>query len=143
MGFLCMYPAPLFVLLIMVATPSFAADADPTAVALDRCLEDPANSSTAGQTSCETQAAHSYDHRLNAAYQALLIMLPSAPARQLREAQRTWLTFRAADAKARSALYGTRQGTMYVPMQAQAETNIVRYRALQLETYLRAMRIEG
>jgi uncharacterized protein YecT (DUF1311 family) len=85
---------------------------------------------------------HSYDHRLNAAYLALLKMVPPAPARQLRKAQRKWMIFRTADANARSALYGTRHGTMYVPMQAHAETNIVRDRALQLESYLRVMRIE-
>jgi uncharacterized protein YecT (DUF1311 family) len=137
-----MHRTYLVPLLLMLATPSLAADADPGATALSRCLDDPANSSTAGQTGCETQARHSYDHRLNAAYQALLKMLPPAPARQLQEAQRKWIIFRTADANARSALYGTRQGTMYVPMQAHAETNIVRDRTLQLESYLRVMRIE-
>lgn len=137
-----MHRTLLLIASIMAATPSFAIAADRTATALDRCLGDPANSSTGGQTTCETQAARSYDHRLNIAYQGLLKTLPPAAAQQLRQAQRAWLDFRAADAKARSALYGTRQGTMYAPMQAHAETVAVRDRALQLEADLRVMQIE-
>lgn len=130
------------ILLIMMATPSVAADVDRTAAALDRCLDDPANGSTAGQSNCEAQAVNSYDHRLNLAYRALLKRLKPMPARQLQEAQRSWLAFRTADAKARSALYATRKGTMYVPLQAHAETIAVRDRTVQLETYLRVMLIE-
>lgn len=140
--FLMHRPTLFSVLLVTMATPCLAADADPIAAALDRCLADPANSATAGQTSCESQATRRYDERMNAAYRALLSMLPPVPAQRLREAQRTWLIFRSADAKAQAALYATRRGTMYVPLQAHAETVTVRDRTLQLEAYLRALRIE-
>jgi len=80
---------------------------------------------------------------MNIAYTALMRALPAPAAQRLRVAQRAWLAFRSAEADARTALYATRSGTMYVPMAAGSATNVVRDRALQLETYLRVMRIEG
>jgi len=114
---------------------------DPTAAALDRCLNDPANASTAGQTECEATASSDYDRRMNAAYATLMHKLPEKAAQQLRLSQRAWLAFRDAEAKARDALYETRQGTMFVPMQASDATNVIRDRALQLEGYVRVIEI--
>jgi len=115
---------------------------DPTAAVLDRCLNDAANASTAGQTECEAAATSDYDRRMNAAYATLMHKLPQQAAQQLRLSQRAWLAFRDSDAKARDALYETRQGTMYAPMQAADATNAVRDRALELEGFVRVMAIE-
>ncbi|MBZ9743470.1 MULTISPECIES: lysozyme inhibitor LprI family protein [unclassified Mesorhizobium] len=115
---------------------------DPTAEALDRCLNDAANASTSGQTDCEATASSDYDRRMNAAYATLLRQLPRQAAQKLRLSQRAWLAFRDAEAKARDALYETRQGTMYVPMQAADATNVIRDRALELEGYVRVMEID-
>ena len=119
-----------------------AGGSDPDATALARCLDDPSNAATSGQTDCEARAARAYDRRMNAAYAALLRELPPAVAQQFRQSQRAWLAFRDAEARARDAFYATRQGTMYVPMQASDATNIVRDRALQLEAMLRGLRID-
>lgn len=130
--------------LLVVASPtSLMASAleDPTAVALDRCLNDAANASTAGQTECEAAASSDYDRRMNAAYATLMHKLPETAAQHLRLSQRAWLAFRDAEAKARDALYETRQGTMFVPMQASDATNIIRDRAFLLEGYVRVMAI--
>ncbi|QKD04102.1 lysozyme inhibitor LprI family protein [Mesorhizobium loti] len=115
---------------------------DPTAETLDRCLNDPDHGSTAGQTECEATATDDYDHRMNTAYATLMHKLPHEAAQQLRLSQRAWLAFRDAEAKARDALYETRQGTMYVPMQAADATNVIRDRALLLEGYVRVMEID-
>ena len=115
---------------------------DPTAETLDRCLNDPDHGSTSGQTECEATATDDYDHRMNAAYATLMHKLPREAAQQLRLSQRAWLAFRDAEAKARDALYETRQGTMYVPMQAADATNVIRDRALLLEGYVRVMEID-
>ncbi|WP_246675157.1 lysozyme inhibitor LprI family protein [Mesorhizobium sp. B2-3-4] len=115
---------------------------DPTGEALDRCLNDAANASTSGQTDCEATASNDYDRRMNAAYATLLGKLPRQAAQKLRLSQRAWLAFRDAEAKARDALYETRQGTMYVPMQASDSTDAIRDRALQLEGYVRVMAID-
>jgi uncharacterized protein YecT (DUF1311 family) len=128
--------------IFLAGTSAQAALPDATAAALARCLDQPANASTAGQTECETAAYRAYDRRMNAAYATLMRKLPSQAAARLRAAQRAWLAFRESDSTARSALYATRQGTMYVPMQASDATDVVRDRALQLEGYARVMAIE-
>jgi uncharacterized protein YecT (DUF1311 family) len=84
----------------------------------------------------------SYDRRMNAAYAALLRRLQPKAAEQLRRSQRAWLAFRDSEAAARQAIYATRQGTMYVPMEADAAVTIVGDRALLLERYLRVLSIE-
>ncbi|WP_183111274.1 lysozyme inhibitor LprI family protein [Sphingomonas sp. So64.6b] len=123
----------------MAATPQ----GDATAVALTRCLDDAANASTAGQTQCEVDAARAYDRRMNAAYAILMRTLPRPAAQTLRQTQQAWLAFRDAESKARGALFATRQGTMYVPMQAAGATVIVRDRALQLESDARIVAIDS
>lgn len=131
--------------LLLTLSPGTAAALparDPTQAALDVCLAAPQNASTAGQTECEVRASRDYDQRMNVAYSGLLRRLPLTAANRLRTAQRAWLAFRSANSNARSASYETRQGTMYVPMQAAAATNIFRDRALQLENDLRVMTIE-
>ena len=113
---------------------------DPTARELARCAAtDP---STAGQLMCEDAARRRYDARMNCAYAALLRRLPAPAAARLRTAQRAWLTFRDADDATRSALYATRTGTMYAPMQAADTTAIVRDRALAFEKLLRVLSID-
>jgi uncharacterized protein YecT (DUF1311 family) len=131
-----------FVLMIVPASAYAASSSDRTQEQLQACLAEPSGESTAGQTQCEASAARSYDQRLNAAFGELMRRLPANAAARLRSAQRAWLAFRAADEAARSALYATRAGTMYVPMQAAASTDIVRDRALQLESLLRVMTID-
>lgn len=114
---------------------------DATAAALDRCLAAPAHASTAGQTDCEAAAARSYDRRMKAAYATLMRRLPAEAADRLRRAQRAWLAFRDAEAAARQALYATRQGTMYVPMQSDDAVTVIGDRARLLERYVRLLDI--
>jgi uncharacterized protein YecT (DUF1311 family) len=132
----------LLVSMLAVNAASAAPSDDPTQDQQQACLADPAAASTAGQTQCAVTAAARYDQRLNAAYGKLMRRLPPEPAARLKAAQRAWLAFRAADEAARSAAYATREGTMYVPMQAAASADIVRDRALQLEGLLRVMTID-
>ena len=132
---------------VMLVLPSAAlaapqAGGDPEELALQRCLDAPAGQSTAGQTTCEDTALGAYDHRMNLAYTGLMHRLPAQAASRLRDAQRAWLAFRSAEDRARSALYETRQGTMYAPMQAAAAVEVVRSRTLQLEAALRVMTID-
>ena len=132
----------LFLVLLLAASPALAApQGDSTATALQRCLDRPDNASTAGQVDCETEAAHGYDRRLNTAYAALIRALPPKAAQQLRQSQRAWLAFRDAERVASGAIFATRQGTMFVPMQASASVNVIRDRALQLESYRRIIAI--
>jgi uncharacterized protein YecT (DUF1311 family) len=128
-------------LVVLPHGPAVAAPPDATAATLDRCLAAPAHAATAGQTACEDAAAQAYDRRLNTAYSALLLRLPQDAAERLRHSQRDWLRYRDSEAAARQAIYATRQGTMYVPMEADAAVTIVADRARLLERYLRALAI--
>jgi uncharacterized protein YecT (DUF1311 family) len=128
--------------LLSPSLPAAGDTSDPTEAVLARCLEGDANAATAGQTQCEEAAARTYDRRMNMAYAALLKALPPEAARELRQSQRAWIMFRDAEARARSAFYASRHGTMYVPMQAASATRVVRDRALQLESVLRVLRVE-
>ena len=126
---------------VAVAPAAHAATMDSTAAALDACLAASRNASTAGQTECEGNALRAYDRRMNQAYGRLIGELSPAAAKQLRNAQRSWLLFRDSESAARRGIYETRQGTMFVPMAADDAVRIVRDRALQLEAYVRIMKI--
>jgi uncharacterized protein YecT (DUF1311 family) len=131
------------VALLLTMAPAIAApEHDTTAIAEDACLNKPENASTAGQTECEAAAAKAYDRRMNQAYAVLLRRLPAPAAQQLRDAQRAWIAFRDKEQAARSALFATRSGTMYVPMQAASAVRQVRDRALTLEAYQRIIAID-
>jgi uncharacterized protein YecT (DUF1311 family) len=137
---------PVAFLLLACTAPGTGATQtshDQTDVALARCLDDPANASTAEQTKCQTHALLAWDQRMNAAYSTLMQRLPAGAGQRLRLSQRTWLTFRDADAQARTAFYATRRGTMYVPMQAASETAVTRDRAVQLEARVRIFAIDA
>jgi uncharacterized protein YecT (DUF1311 family) len=129
-------------LLACAAAGARAAVHDPTSATLAHCHDNPTNSSTAGQTDCESAAIHNYDRRMDAAYATLIRKLPAVAVQQLKLSQRSWLAFRDRESAARSALYATRQGTMYVPMEASDAANVIRDRALQLEAYVRVLSIE-
>lgn len=135
--------AAALVLAAALADPAAAATAtiDVTGAALDRCLNAADNASTAGQTDCEAAARVSYDRRMNAAYAALLRRLPASAQAKLRASQRQWIVFRDSEYAAQAALFATRQGTLYVPMQAHAAMALTRDRALALEGYLRVMAV--
>ncbi len=134
--------ATLAALLIMMVPAIAAPDHDATAAAEDACLNRPENASTAGQTECEAAAAKAYDRRMNQAYASLLRRLPAPAAEKLRSAQRAWIAFRDSEQAARNALFATRSGTLYVPMQAASAVRLVRDRALQLEAYRRIVAID-
>lgn len=119
-----------------------AVSTDDTDDELRRCLDSSASASTAGQIGCEVAAYKAYDRRMNTAYTALLRSIHRPAVEKLREAQRVWLCFRNAQIHANSAFFATRQGTMYVPMQAAAQTTIVKDRAIALEAQLRILQIE-
>lgn len=79
---------------------------------------------------------------MNAAYVILMRRLPAGAADRLRRSQRTWLLFRDAEATTRGAIYATRQGTMYAPMETDDAVTLVDDRARLPERYARAPDIE-
>lgn len=134
----------LFALFLISSTLGIAADnGDSTARKLDACLQDPSKGSTGDQTDCETAAQAAYDKRMNLAYTTLLKDLPTDAAQNLKLAQRAWISFRDTEKRARASLFETRQGSMYAPMEADAEMAVTRDRALLLESYVSVLKIDG
>lgn len=136
---------PVAFLLLACTVPGTAATAtsyDQTNTALARCLDESANASTAGQTECQARATRAWDQRMNVAYATLMKRLPAETGQRLRLSQRAWLAFRDADGQARTAFYASRQGTMYVPMQAASEAAVTGDRAVELEAQVRIFAIE-
>ncbi len=128
--------------LLLPAVGGSAAPVDKTDSELRRCLDAPGNASTAAQVECEVVARDAYDRRMNAAYASILRILHQDAAERLREAQRAWIRFRDTNDQANAALFATRQGTMYVAMQAAGQTAVIRDRAIALETQLRVLKID-
>ncbi|WP_148264741.1 lysozyme inhibitor LprI family protein [Collimonas fungivorans] len=137
----------LLALCVMGGAPAFAAapaqDRDKTADALDACLSSEKTVSTADQTDCYATALKTYDNRLNAAYRKLMRTLPAPAAQNLRASQRAWIVFRDAELQAQSALFETRHGTIYVPMQEYEGLALTQERALRLESYNRVFDTDG
>jgi uncharacterized protein YecT (DUF1311 family) len=78
---------PIAFLLLACTVPGTEARAtshDRTDAALARCLDDPANASTAGQTECQARAMRTWDERMNAAYATLMKRLPAKAGQRLR-----------------------------------------------------------
>ena len=137
-----MLRAVLAALVLTMAAAIAAPARDTTEAGEDACLNKPQNASTAGQTECEAAAAKAYDQRMNRTYAALLHRLPAPAAEKLRSAQRAWIAFRDSEQAARNALFATRSGTLYVPMQAAGAVRLVRDRVLQLEAYQSIMALD-
>jgi uncharacterized protein YecT (DUF1311 family) len=119
------------------AMVSGAISLDATERVLRQCLARPENASTAAQVECQAAAGKAYDRRMNLAYAALRRRLSAPAAEKLRSAQRAWLRFRDANSEAGRALFATRQGTIYLPIFAAREAEVVRDRAMALESQLR------
>lgn len=115
---------------------------DPTSAALDACLAAPDKQSMGSQSDCFSRAERDFDRRMNAAYASILQRLPGPAGERLRQSQRAWIAYRDAETQARRAIYETRRGTMYVPMESDAAVALIGDRARMLERYERALDID-
>jgi uncharacterized protein YecT (DUF1311 family) len=113
---------------------------DPTDAALARC-DEAAGLVDANYADCRDQAAAAWDARLNAAYGKLEAGLPPDDFAALREAQRHWVAFVEADAKARGEMHDG-WGTLDNAIDASVHLDHVRERALELEQLV-AMYVSG
>lgn len=102
--------------------------------ALDACMEK--NDSTAGMVECISKAYTQWDAELNKVYNELMKQLDAAGKASLKAAQLQWLKFRDSEFKLIDAVYSNLQGTMYIPMHADSRMQIVKNRAVELQSYL-------
>lgn len=98
------------------------------------CVEK--NGSTAGMVECADKAYKKWDAEMNRIYGELMKKLPAKKAAALKQSQRDWLTYRDSNFKLITEVYGSMEGTMYIPMHAYAKVRILRERTLLLKGYL-------
>jgi uncharacterized protein YecT (DUF1311 family) len=128
----------LLLLFVFAMTPALVAaqqdEAAPKEHAIDKALgrcvdKDP---STAGMVNCIGQAARSWDRELNTSYRRLMGKLAPPQRAALKLAQQAWLKYRDREFALIDALYAKMEGTMYIPMHAEARVRIVKRRAIEL-----------
>jgi uncharacterized protein YecT (DUF1311 family) len=102
--------------------------------ALDVCIDK--DGSTAGMVECIGKAYTQWDAELNKVYNELMQQLDATGKASLKAAQLQWLKFRDAEFKLIDTVYSNLEGTMYVPMHADSRMQIVKNRALELQSYL-------
>jgi uncharacterized protein YecT (DUF1311 family) len=126
---------PLFLLLLL---PVIAHAQEETVHPIDKALEacTDKNPSTNGTIQCTARAQEMWDKELNRSYNGLMGQLNPQGKLSLKAAQLDWLKYRDAEFKLIDNLYSNLQGTMYLPMLAWDQMNIVKKRALQLKAYL-------
>ncbi|MCJ7587302.1 MAG: DUF1311 domain-containing protein [Candidatus Aminicenantes bacterium] len=107
---------------------------------LSECMEkDP---STQGMLLCLDEAYRRWDAELNRVYQDLMSRLTPDERAALRESQRAWLKQRDEMFKLLDAIYGRKEGTMFLTMRAADRVEIVQKRALELLGVLDVLNIE-
>lgn len=116
-------------------------DNNPIDKRLQSCLNE--HPDTAGQIQCEASAYRAWDQELNSVYKQLRAQVDPATGDALKQDQQNWLKFRDTELKFISDIYNSKQGTMFAPMQADAETELVKDRALQLHHRLDVLNIDS
>ncbi|MBB3839986.1 uncharacterized protein YecT (DUF1311 family) [Runella defluvii] len=110
------------------------AEKHPIDIALDKCMDK--NPSTQGMVGCLDEAYKKWDAELNKNYKALNLKLNAKQKAALLTSQRKWIEYRDLEFKFQSELYATMEGTMYQPMAVDSRLEIVKKRALDLNSYL-------
>ena len=118
--------------------PAWAYEADEKHaidIELEKRIE--ADSSTFGIMGAYTQATFEWGKLLNQNYQALMQKLNEEDQARLRETQRAWIKYRDLEFAFSNQYWGGFQGTMYRVVAGVYQANVVRDRALRLESYLK------
>lgn len=118
-------------------------DTHPIDAALSRCMETDEGMSTAGMLDCLDTATAAWDAELNRIWGELMKVVDADTKANLRASQRQWIAFRDAEIKALDSAYGSMQGSMFVPMHADAVATLTRDRVRQLDGLLDVYRIDA
>ncbi|MFH1197246.1 MAG: lysozyme inhibitor LprI family protein [bacterium] len=106
----------------------------PIDISLAECMEK--DYSTHGMLQCLNEAAEKWDAELNKVYNELKGMLDDSGKKKLKEAQQEWIKFRDKEFEFLDYLYSQKDGTMYLTMRAADRVEVVRKRALELQSYI-------
>jgi len=123
----------LFCVLLLGSPGGSREEKDPIDRRWDACVErDP---TTAGMVRCAEEALRAWDEEMNRVYRELQGRLDPGGREALRTAQRAWPAWRDAEFRFIGRLYGSRAGTMYLPMEVGRRVDLVRRRTLELRAY--------
>lgn len=128
--------ALLVMLIIVVPCVSWAGEdvTDPIDKRLEECIEK--NPTTAGMTNCAYESMDAWDKEMNVVYKKLMKRLDTKGKTALKKSQIQWLKFRDDEFEFIAAYYDNFQGTMYIPMRANAMAQVVKERTIKLRSYL-------
>jgi uncharacterized protein YecT (DUF1311 family) len=110
---------------------------DPIDLEMDAAME--RDYSTAGMVEAITSAHEKWESKLNSTYKVLKQRMPPEDFAALQKAQRAWITFRDKQIESYGITYGAMEGTMWIPMQADAVMRLTRERARELESMLQML----
>lgn len=99
--------------------------------------------STADMVEAAGKGTKLWDAELNRCYGELKKKMKPAAFAALQAAQRQWLAYRDAQFKALDEFYGQFDGTMYIPMRADAGMTVIRTRAMELYHMLQTFEEHG
>lgn len=122
------------ILIILVVLMSSNAFSSPIDDEMKECIS--TNQTTAGMTNCTYEAMEKWDVELNIVYQDLRSHLSEDARVTLLAAQRSWIKYKDLEIENIAEIYGSLEGTMYIPMRANAIMKITKKRALELKSYL-------
>lgn len=100
----------------------------------ESCLN--TNPSTAGMLECFTHAEQEWDTELNRVYKTLQSQLKPAGQDALKQAQRAWIAQRDKEFELINAIHAQMDGTMWISVMANKRADVVKERALALQSYL-------
>ena len=131
----------LFALALLLVLPVQAKAAGNTIdLTTESCLN--TNESTAGMLECYSRAEKDWDTELNRVYKALQNKLKPAGQDALKQAQKAWIVQRDKEFELINALHAQLDGTMWIAVMAEKRADVVKTRALALQSYVDLL-VEG
>jgi uncharacterized protein YecT (DUF1311 family) len=85
---------------------------------------------------CFTRAEKDWDTELNRVYKALQSHLKPAGQEALKQAEKAWIAQRDQEFELINAIHAQMDGTMWIPVMASKRADVVKERALALQSYL-------
>jgi uncharacterized protein YecT (DUF1311 family) len=107
----------------------------PIDIRLEQCHAVDSNQTTYGMMNCEAIARDEWDKEMNKYYKLLMDTLPSDEKVKLKAAQIAWVNYRDKEKEFSTTMHYNMLGTMWRVVAAGRSCNIVRQRALELESY--------
>ncbi|QHT69179.1 DUF1311 domain-containing protein [Rhodocytophaga rosea] len=135
------------VVLLGVATLTFGQtsesssnDTHPIEKRFADCLEKEEGQTTMGMMECAGKARDEWDKELNKYYKLLMGVLSAAEKTKLQQAQRKWIEYRDTENAFSGEMYYNMEGTMWRITAVERQVELVKERALTLQSYYETLK---